>query len=498
MDDRTVLVLNGPNLNLLGEREPEVYGSATLADVEALCRETADAHGLVLDFRQTNHEGTLVDWVQEGTRRHRRHRRQRGRATRTRPSPCATRCRPAASRGSRCTSATSGPGRRSAATATSPTSATTTSSGAACPATRRPSGGWRSTVGRDLPALWRSAEWRAAIEAWLLPALEEAGVRVTGPVVQDRVRFWSTLLHVETDAGRVWVKENAPSQAFEAGLVQVVEEIVPGVVRPAGRRRRPRAGGSRPPTSGCRCGTTRPRRRPTTGSPSWRATPRRSTCSRTTPTPCSRAGVPLFPEAPDDVVALGDRPARRPPGPAGGRPAAPDRRGGGPRRRRARPDPRRGGGPHRERSAVDAAAQRPPSRQRLPAARRWDDLHRPRGLGVGAPADDAADPAVDHAPPVRPRPRTTPTCAAPATPGSSRGPTARTARTSPPCCPPRTGSRACTAPSRGRACSATCRSGSSTRSSCGLRSSGSSTPPPPTRTPRRRPLNPSVAADQRR
>ena len=66
MDDRTVLVLNGPNLNLLGEREPEVYGSATLADVEALCRETADAHGLVLDFRQTNHEGTLVDWVQEG------------------------------------------------------------------------------------------------------------------------------------------------------------------------------------------------------------------------------------------------------------------------------------------------------------------------------------------------------------------------------------------------------------------------------------------------
>ena len=66
MDDRTVLVLNGPNLNLLGEREPEVYGSATLADVEALCRETADAWGLVVDFRQTNHEGTLVDWVQEG------------------------------------------------------------------------------------------------------------------------------------------------------------------------------------------------------------------------------------------------------------------------------------------------------------------------------------------------------------------------------------------------------------------------------------------------
>ena len=66
MDDRTVLVLNGPNLNLLGEREPEVYGSATLADVEALCLEAAERAGLVLDFRQTNHEGTLVDWVQEG------------------------------------------------------------------------------------------------------------------------------------------------------------------------------------------------------------------------------------------------------------------------------------------------------------------------------------------------------------------------------------------------------------------------------------------------
>ena len=66
MDDRTVLVLNGPNLNLLGEREPEVYGHDTLADVERLCVEAAAAHGLTVDFRQTNHEGTLVDWVQEG------------------------------------------------------------------------------------------------------------------------------------------------------------------------------------------------------------------------------------------------------------------------------------------------------------------------------------------------------------------------------------------------------------------------------------------------
>jgi 3-dehydroquinate dehydratase-2 len=66
MDDRTVLVLNGPNLNLLGEREPEVYGTATLADVEALCREAAERAGLAVDFRQTNSEGTLIDWVQEG------------------------------------------------------------------------------------------------------------------------------------------------------------------------------------------------------------------------------------------------------------------------------------------------------------------------------------------------------------------------------------------------------------------------------------------------
>jgi 3-dehydroquinate dehydratase II len=66
MDARTVLVLNGPNLNLLGERQPEVYGTATLAQVEGLCSAACEAAGLDLDFRQTNHEGVLVDWVQEG------------------------------------------------------------------------------------------------------------------------------------------------------------------------------------------------------------------------------------------------------------------------------------------------------------------------------------------------------------------------------------------------------------------------------------------------
>ncbi|GIF68296.1 3-dehydroquinate dehydratase 1 [Asanoa ishikariensis] len=61
----SVYVLNGPNLNLLGTRRPEVYGSTTLADVEDLCREEAGKLGLELEFLQSNHEGQLVDWVQE-------------------------------------------------------------------------------------------------------------------------------------------------------------------------------------------------------------------------------------------------------------------------------------------------------------------------------------------------------------------------------------------------------------------------------------------------
>ena len=60
-----IAVLNGPNLNMLGVREPEKYGTATLDDVEALCAEVADELGLAIDFRQTNSEGELVTWVQE-------------------------------------------------------------------------------------------------------------------------------------------------------------------------------------------------------------------------------------------------------------------------------------------------------------------------------------------------------------------------------------------------------------------------------------------------
>jgi 3-dehydroquinate dehydratase-2 len=65
MGKPTVVVLNGPNLNLLGEREPEVYGSETLADVEALCAKAVAEVGLALDFRQSNHEGVLVDAIHE-------------------------------------------------------------------------------------------------------------------------------------------------------------------------------------------------------------------------------------------------------------------------------------------------------------------------------------------------------------------------------------------------------------------------------------------------
>lgn len=61
----TVFVLNGPNLNLLGVRDPAVYGRDTLADIEARCLARAAALDLQIDFRQTNHEGQLVDWIQE-------------------------------------------------------------------------------------------------------------------------------------------------------------------------------------------------------------------------------------------------------------------------------------------------------------------------------------------------------------------------------------------------------------------------------------------------
>ncbi len=65
----TVYVINGPNLNLLGTREPDTYGRATLAEVETLCRDTARQYGVTVECRQSNHEGEIVAWIQEASAR---------------------------------------------------------------------------------------------------------------------------------------------------------------------------------------------------------------------------------------------------------------------------------------------------------------------------------------------------------------------------------------------------------------------------------------------
>jgi 3-dehydroquinate dehydratase-2 len=66
---KVVFILNGPNLNLLGKREPHLYGHETLADVEEACRRLAADHGLEIDFRQSNHEGVIVDSIHEARER---------------------------------------------------------------------------------------------------------------------------------------------------------------------------------------------------------------------------------------------------------------------------------------------------------------------------------------------------------------------------------------------------------------------------------------------
>jgi 3-dehydroquinate dehydratase-2 len=62
---QTVFILNGPNLNLLGSREPDIYGRTTLVEIEGRCKAAGARLGLAIEFRQTNHEGVLIDWVQE-------------------------------------------------------------------------------------------------------------------------------------------------------------------------------------------------------------------------------------------------------------------------------------------------------------------------------------------------------------------------------------------------------------------------------------------------
>jgi 3-dehydroquinate dehydratase-2 len=62
---QSIWIINGPNLNLLGYREPEIYGKHTLIDIEQECLKIADKHLVSIDFRQSNHEGDLIDWVQE-------------------------------------------------------------------------------------------------------------------------------------------------------------------------------------------------------------------------------------------------------------------------------------------------------------------------------------------------------------------------------------------------------------------------------------------------
>ena len=67
---KTILILNGPNLNLLGKRQPEIYGAETLNDVARLCAEKAGAFDCGVEMRQSNHEGELVGWIQEARETH--------------------------------------------------------------------------------------------------------------------------------------------------------------------------------------------------------------------------------------------------------------------------------------------------------------------------------------------------------------------------------------------------------------------------------------------
>jgi len=80
---------------------------------------------------------------------------------------------------------------------------------------------------RDLDTWWTSAEWLAQAQGWIHQVLSEKSIRLTGPITQPVVRFWSVHLHVPTDAGLLWFKENGPASAFEAGLIAALAELTP-------------------------------------------------------------------------------------------------------------------------------------------------------------------------------------------------------------------------------------------------------------------------------
>ena len=84
--------------------------------------------------------------------------------------------------------------------------------------------------GIDLTATWTGTAWRAEAESWIRDRLATAGIAVTGPIEQPRVRPWSTQLVVPTDRGHHWFKENNPAMTFEAALVARLAELVPGRV----------------------------------------------------------------------------------------------------------------------------------------------------------------------------------------------------------------------------------------------------------------------------